>query len=366
MKNRERPPVKAITPEVTKYTQGDAGIHESVLTDARNLRARSTQKFNYDNPCLILTAGPTGSGKSDLTRIALELLYSSKSMPRCKKFLVDDLVENSDLYKKKIDDIIVKFGCDKSTYEGECDLKNPSPALLNHFEEAYMSTRKVGPCTSTMPESCNHIFKSRIKTAIEENKNISIETTGSKIPLEYVNLVDTKKYNVVFVYSLVNFVALLGRNTDRASRNMTSYLKDRTKPGPRLPDVSEKTFKNATSAIIQTIIKLRNICLRLGRPSASTCGSISSGSAFTLLIFDNDGPSKQLVYNSRTSNQYITDSEFITFISRYKLDVPHINSNKSETKTKTKTKTKNSKNSKNSNKSNGGGRKQTKKNKHKK
>ena len=305
---------------------------QGLEADAKNLRAKKTLKFNYKNPCMILTAGPTGSGKSDLTRIALELLYSTQSIPKCTKFLIDDLVEKSDLYKEKIDYLIEKFGCEESITDGECDLKNPSPTLLKHFEEAYMSTRKVGPCNSVIPESCNQIFKTRIKTAIAKGKNISIETTGSKIPLDYIHLVDILKYNVVFVYSLVSFGALLGRNTDRASKNMTTYLKDRTKPGPRLPDVSEKQFKKSTSLIIQTIIQLRNLCLRRGRPPINTCGTISHGSPFTLLIYDNDGPTKKLVYNSRTSDDFMTETEFVTFISRYQLDVPYLSKSTKKSK----------------------------------
>jgi len=333
-KRTGRPPLKSITPERNKYSQGESEIAESISIpeDGRNLRARNNQKFNYKNPCMILTAGPTGSGKSDLTQIALELLYSTQGLPKCKKFLVDDLVEKSDLYKKKIDDIIEKFGCDKSISEGDCNLINPSPTILKHFEEAYMSTRKVGPCNSLNPEPCNDIFKSSIKAAISDGKNISIETTGSKIPLDYVNLVDLSKYNIVFVYSLVSFDALLGRNTNRASKNMTTYLNDKTKPGPRLPDVSEKEFKKNTSLIIQTIIKLRNVCLRRGRPPYNICQNIASGSPFTLLIYDNDGLAKKLVYNSRTSNDFMTDAEFVTFISRYKLDLP----NKTKLSKKTK------------------------------
>ena len=326
---------KTITPERTIKSQGVEGINNTEEPeDARNLRARTAIKFNYKNPCMILTAGPTGSGKSDLTQIALELLYSTQTIPKCTKFLVDDLVEKSDLYKEKINALIEKFGCDKSISEGKCDLKNPSSSILKHFEEAYMSTRKVGPCNSVIPESCNDVFKSRIKAAISDGKNISIETTGSKLPLEYINLVDMLKYNVVFVYSLVSFGALLGRNIDRASKNMTSYLNDRTKPGPRLPDVSEKQFKKATSVIIQTIIKLRNICMRRGKPPYKTCGIIANGSPFTLLIYDNEGPSKRLVYNSRTSDDFKTDQEFVTFISNYKLDTV---STRSTTANNTKT-----------------------------
>lgn len=327
-----RPPKLTMTPERTKYTLAtdlQPPLH------ARNLRARDSLKFNYANPCLILTAGPTGSGKSDLTKMALELLYSTKGLPKCKKFLVDDLVETSDLYKKKVDDIITKFGCDKSVTSGKCDLKNPSTALLNEFEEAYMSTRKDGPCNSVIPESCNDVFKKRIKIAIEEGRSISIETTGSKIPIDYIKLFDISKYNIVFVYSMVNFGALLGRNTNRAAKNMTSYLSDRTRPGPRLPDVSEKQFKKATSVIIQTIIQLRNICLRLGRPPVNKCGPISNGIPYTLLIYDNDGPSKQLVYNSRTSDDFMTDAEFVTFISRYQLDTPYISTDETKKKSNT-------------------------------
>ena len=101
---------------------------------------------------------------------------------------------------------------------------------------------------------------------------------------------------------------------------MQTYFTDASKSAPRLPDVSRKHFKVATSKIISTIIKLRNLCMRQGKPPGEDCGKINSNRGFTLLIFDNNKAKKDLIYDSRTSNTLMTGPEFVAFISKYQLD----------------------------------------------
>ena len=285
-----------------------------------NLRPSARFNFDHSKKFIIITAGPTGSGKSDLTKKTVELLYKTRKTPVYEEFLIDDLVENSDTYKELINKIIDDYECRQSITDGKCNLLNPSPEILADFEKAYMKIRREGPCNVDSDNSCDILFEEKLKAAVLAEKNISIETTGNKVPLKYISQIDLSKYNVVFVYSLVNFENLLKRNSSRATNAMQTYFTDASKSAPRLPDVSRKHFKVATSKIISTIIKLRNLCMRQGKPPGEDCGKINSNRGFTLLIFDNNKAKKDLIYDSRTSNTLMTGPEFVAFISKYQLD----------------------------------------------
>jgi energy-coupling factor transporter ATP-binding protein EcfA2 len=304
-----------------------------------NLRPNQRTKFNYDKPTIIITAGPTGSGKSSLLNKALNLLYKDSQPPTYKSFLIDDYVENSQNYKAMIDTVIDKFGCNQSIApDSPCDVVNPNQELVDDLVQAYFEIRENGPCDSS-GKSCKELFNVELRTAIENRENILIETTGKEIPLKYINRIaefaGLTNYNFLFMYSILDFVPLLERVKSRFKKSMISYLNDKNGPAPRIPDTSVETFKKKTSKIITTLIKLRNVCLRLGRPRDPECGVINSNGNFILLIFDNNKMPSKLIYDSRTSHNLMTDGEFITLLHSYGLEGGSLNRSKRIKKRKT-------------------------------
>ncbi len=306
-----------------------------------NLRPEQKNKFNYDNPTIIITAGPTGSGKSSLLNKALELLYKHKETPVFKSFLIDDYVDNSPKYKEIVDTIIDKYKCKQSIQpDSPCDVSNPKQELINDLDEAYFEIRENGPCNSS-GKSCKELFNTDLKTAIENRENILIETTGKDIPLKYINkiaeLAGLTNYNFLFMYSILDFEPLIDRVKSRFKNSMTSYLNDTNNSAPRISNISRETFKKKTSKIIKTLIKLRNVCLRLGRPNDPNCGAINSNGNFILLIFDNNSMPSKLIYDSRTSHNLMTDGEFITLLNSYGLEGGKLNATKRRKNKKRKT-----------------------------
>jgi hypothetical protein len=158
---------------------------------------------------LIFTSGQTGSGKSRLLNQIIKILFwnvlpdtypkkfndddekmtSIKEYLNFKSLLIDDYVENSEAYKEKIIKIINDFDCNNKE-SNNCDLENPSKELLKEFTDSYFEIREKGPCFDTeIIKSCKYYFNIDLQNAIKNKDNILIETTGKKIPLDYLNLI---------------------------------------------------------------------------------------------------------------------------------------------------------------------------------
>ena len=354
-------------------------FNESFNTN-KNLRPTIKKKLELDKPIIIFTSGPTGSGKSTLLKKTLNTLYKTKSTDdiQFKQFLIDDYVENSIEYKEKIKDIIEQYGC-REPIQPTCDLINPSNDLLQSFSDAYFTVRNNGPCTNSNSNSnninemksideendfdnveyleckqledsedndfdnveylegkqledsedndyrsCKQKMLDDINNAILNNENILIETTGKKLPLDYLIMISELKnlneYNIIFSYALVNFYKLLDRNKLRSLKQMklfnnSNYLT----PAPRLPNISIGEFKETTKNIERMLVLLRNVCLRRGRPPVDKCGIINSNPNNILLIFDNDDIKSKLIYNSLTNDKFMSEQEFITLLTIYML-----------------------------------------------
>ncbi len=286
-----------------------------------NLRPNLVKKFDPKKPSLIFTAGPTGSGKSSLVAKTLERLYHKKVTPKFKEFLIDDYVETSPTYKAKVDTIVKDFQCQNTRASGKCDLIHPSKPLLLAFEKAYFQVRKLGPCHEKSHQSCQSQYYTDIRESVEKQENIAIETTGKNIPKKWFRLFNLDDYNLVFVYSIVSFTELVKRNKQRAKRGLQKYMKNHDQHAPRLPDLSISNFLKATNNINDSLITLRNKCLRIGKPNQELCGPINSSGI--LLIFDNDQKRSKLIYDSRTSDNFLTENEFKNLLLKYQLSIPH-------------------------------------------
>ena len=277
-----------------------------------------SRMFNKQAPLLILTAGPTGSGKSKLFSMVYEMIYKTAPTAQEKRFesfLIDDYVEASDIYKRKVDGILFEFSCpNKDT----CDFRNPTSDFLKSFETAYMSVRGKEPCTSEDAIPCKDKMMMEIKQAKENNKNVLIETTGKKVPIEYVKLFPN--YNVVFVYSLVSVKKLVDRNKGRATAMYKKYVSDKDKhPAPRVVDVSLEKFTETVDNIKENLFLLRNVCMDLNK-NTNECGDISKSRRFNLIVFDNNNEKNtrtmKIVYDHNKFDRFLSQKDFNKLIEK--------------------------------------------------
>ncbi len=238
-------------------------------------------------PFLIITAGPTGSGKSLLIEETFKHVLGR--VPLYETFLVDDLIENSIEYKKEIDKIINEYNCKESQDDGKCNLNRPTEDLINAFKQAYFKIRKQPGCAQNKTNlTCDELNDERMNLALQNSKNVVIETTGSYIPSWILNLnYDKKQYKVIFAYTIVSFDVLLSRNSTRALRAMKRYLTNPTESAPRLIDIRRNTFCSIVNSIFKTLVSLRNSCLLNEFTDDSKCGDINKYNIDNLLIFDN-------------------------------------------------------------------------------
>ena len=280
--------------------------------------------LNYENPIMIITAGPTGSGKSQLLEKTLDVIYkSSELMQSFERLSMDDYVQDSECYKSKVDRILKMY---ENTGR---NLNNPSKLLLKQMSDAYFNIRNKGPCTGPCNNKsipgCDDIYDSDLNDIISSSKNVVIETTGKMVPIWYLEkLVEKSKfgeYNVIFAYSLVEFEALRRRNISRSKTQIKSFIKDyMNKPAPRFPDISTEIFKNATKEIIDVLLLIRNECMAKPTPRLEQCGQINNSNKFTLLIFDNNNRPSELIYDSRNpEHSNMSDTEFKELLDGYHL-----------------------------------------------
>lgn len=276
----------------------------------------------YTKPYIIVTLGPTGSGKSKLIDKTIAYLGLN---PRYTKILVDDLVENNSYYKEIVLSIIldVEKKCKrerKFCKDVECNIcdtspyyRNPSEELLKSFETSYRNIRfdrKV--CDKDkIKDTCENVNDYRLKKAISNRDNIVFETTGLSIPSWLLNEpFINRRYDVYFSYSVVNFDKLIQRNTSRTINSIHMFLKDQSNPGPRLPDIREHIFVSLVRKIRDTLSSIRRLCLRVDRDE-KMCGKQPIKK---LLIFNNSGKRMKIAFDS--SNTDLTYDQFDDLIDR--------------------------------------------------
>jgi GTPase SAR1 family protein len=277
------------------------------------------------NPYIIVTLGPTGSGKTSMINSVISYLTLDTNY---NKFLVDDLVENNHTYKEKVFSITEnimrqckserKFclddkceNCDTSNY-----YLNPTQELLQEFGKAYIDVRKGPNCVKESELNCDLFNDTQLREAIKNNKNIVFETTGINIPnwllssppddpiAQFIN----SKYKVIFAYSLVYFNELIQRNKNRLLKSLADFKEDRTKPGPRLPNIEYNEFKKMVRKIKDTLLKLYDTCIVTH--DSNECGTTKIE---RLLLFDTNGPDMTLAFDSVKDT--ISRQEFIKMVN---------------------------------------------------
>lgn len=260
-------------------------------------------------PILLITVGPTGSGKTSLIDASIKQLKSSGSW---HKFLIDDYVENDATYKKQVVDIL-----QDKIHEKLDLLIEPTPELYSEFGNAYFSVRKNLGCGRAGKGGCDAQFDEDIEKSLEANENIVFETTGTYYPAWLVE--KTKgRYDVVLAYTLVNICELVKRNKTRAVQASRQFLSNPASfPAPRLPNVS------ATGPYRDSIIKMKQVVLDIIRNNCLLSYSptlnreyCSPFSVSKILLFDNNKyPMRLLVELNR--EQPLSVEQFEKLLSDY-------------------------------------------------
>ena len=267
-----------------------------------------------EKPTFIITAGPTGSGKSSLITETKKSI--GKSNIEFTKILIDDLIENNDFYKTQVTQII-KTKCENP--DDTClqtTFDNPTPELFKQFSNAYFETRSATNDNSHCIKddnskiNCNELNDTRLKDSLTAKKNIVLETTGQYIPAWVLNVDNwiSKDYEVVFSYSLVNIDNLVNRNKSRAFNSVKEFVTNPANPAPRLPDVSKEVFIQNVKRMRENLIDLYNSCIKVDVITlldhddkdvyTNKCGNKKIN---RLLIFDNNEQMKQ-IFDSNTTN----------------------------------------------------------------
>jgi guanylate kinase len=249
---------------------------------------------------MIVMAGPTGVGKSSsLQFVQQEFDLDAFSF---KKFLVDDLVENSEMYKKQVDTIITSL-CDNDSSDkcSEKILNEKAKEAIPLFSNAYFSSRQKGCCPPGDPPycSCEHINLNSMDQAIARKKNIVFETTMYVIDHIY-NVTQNYGYKVIVTFSIAKLSVMIERMKKRLKESFSKYIQDRKiHPAPRLPNFSadffEKNVREIEDRIVKTVSLQKTKYLPNGRGPYE----------FHLLILNNSAEKgrPQLIYDSSDPNE---------------------------------------------------------------
>ena len=255
-----------------------------------------TQKY------FIITAGPTGAGKTSLIHETLKQLGFDPESTPFTKFLIDDLVENDPMYKFKVREIIDQIDSECTTQGPTCEedmYTQPSEKLIKEFNDAYFNSRKKG-CEEFKAEGegCDNVLNARLRNIkVARQPIIIFEFVGTYVPTWLLtDAIIPDDYMVITSFALVNVPTLVRRNTSRAFSSVRAFKASGTSPAPRLPNVSAAHFEKVINDIVKTIHGLFQC---VNDPAARTvmdrCGQKPVD---VLLLFENNGRSHNLLYNS--------------------------------------------------------------------
>lgn len=254
------------------------------------------KNMNRNKPFLLITAGTTGSGKSNFKRRIVDTLLSTVEIS------IDDIIENDNQYKNMIIDIILQY----DLYLGpEKDRGLPgrlnnvelleSDDVIHAFNEAYFSVKE-----KVQDERIHNL-----RTAIKDKKNIIIETTGKSIPFKYLNMFED--YNIIFLYILVPNNELRSNNITRAENKILSFMSDvDANPAPRLTNINNINIVKKNEDMLNILNEIRKICSGEYEICDEKCKEICDTNNISLVIYNNNRKlsTPLLVYNHITDNNY--------------------------------------------------------------
>lgn len=244
-------------------------------------------------PYLIITNGPTGSGKSSLGQKTIQHYDLDE---KHRKFLIDDLVENNAHYKDAIDKI-VKEECSrrKMCRRLAGKLNHPSTGWLRRWSDLYRKYRGMTGekwCDQGR-HTCDESLEQKLVESIRVRENIVFETVG----LYYLQwLIDLTggQYDVYYAFTLLDGAENIRRNKSRANNQMSDFIRDRDNPAPRLPDVGEAYFYTVVRSVYSTLASLMLLKSEGSLPEVDNILVVDNSSGSSGVIYASDqGPSEK-------------------------------------------------------------------------
>lgn len=219
-----------------------------------------------ETPIMLITSGPTGSGKSKLPDVVFNLLGIENPVPTT--ILIDDFVEKDATYKKEIYKILVDFKERKnksSEYIDKFEEKHLTDVgLRSKFNDQYWATRlaskkgltkltddhpircnytpgidtdkidikqekgetcaKLDPTDSNEFEYCSIMHDVQLRQSIGK-ENVVYETQGTSFPYWlWDNCFITEKTPIIIAYSLVKRDELRTRIIRRTLQNINEFF----------------------------------------------------------------------------------------------------------------------------------------------
>jgi hypothetical protein len=288
--------VDYIKKKIRLQSGGVRNFYYKVISNGKNkqiskmeyLNKKGGENNNDKYPYILITAGPTGSGKSSLINKSLRYL-SLEEPPEKNKFIIDTLVESYPNYKDKSTEILQKYFSNINKSSSDNIIKNTIKKKINEV----VMIPKTNKSTSIFNEFTNAYWKTRpkiskefdnsIKSTIAKNENFILETTGYNFPsiIGWTN----PKYNIFISYSLVEFCTLINRNIERMVEQIKLFLISNYS-APRLPDMRIDVFSSIIDIIMNKLIKIIEKC---NSENCKTNKNFNApdGRHFCLLIFDN-------------------------------------------------------------------------------
>lgn len=267
-------------------------------------KSSSIKSSKRNNPYILITCGPTGSGKSSLIDKSIDYLKLERPLDK-NIFIIDNLVEQNPDYKNKSKKILKKYFSKNDYTVIEQKIKKIIDTPINkntifkNFTKAYFDTRKFG-CKY---KSCDKSFDKSIHSTIDKKENFILETTGRSFPT-IVGWTDNK-YKIFISYSLVEFCTLIERNVKRMTEQIKSFLsKERNNSlAPRLPDIRLQIFGEVVSNILKTLVEIIDYCNNESCKTNKNKFETSTERKFRLIIFDNTEYSKKPIFDSNDKNK---------------------------------------------------------------
>ena len=296
--------------------------------------------INLAKPYLLITCGPTGSGKGSLPEKIFN--YTGIKNQTYESILIDDIVAKSSYYKEKVINYINELKETLNT--GKNNTKNnnqkliemilePTDEMIVKFNEFYYETRGDIDCISKEKCStlknkecitCDMINDKKLETAFKKRANILFETTGTTWPTwllksdKFTNYI--KNYNIIIAWSIVEFCELLFRNKKRASIKAADFLNymnqknnknyNNNKNGIRLPEIRKDEFIKRINDIIAVFKKYNK--------KTELCND--NDKCIRLILIDNNTKKINVLYDSKNSinnDNYIKGSNLINLYKPY-------------------------------------------------
>jgi hypothetical protein len=251
-----------------------------------------------NQPLLVVVLGPTGSGKGSIEGKIKEL-YNLDNSVKFVPVLIDDLIEENLDYKYKIENYL-------------SDVKKQHPDITNeqlanyitgtgldesieNFNVAYFSTRKGNTCRmGERSMTCDAKNDEILTTAIRDGKNVIFETTGER---KFEWLFDTHKegleskdYNIVLAWNVVEVCELITRNANRAKESIQKFIDDSEgENAPRLPDITTDTMFKKLTKIINTFEEIVKKCTK-------NC-------EHRIVVYDNNKRPSDIIFDTDDTNK---------------------------------------------------------------